>query len=69
MEDYRDFVKHDNEPEISTDEITKRVGECLRFVKHIENHLIGYGYSKSEARQQVCCKICGKTIKQIYKEK
>jgi methanogenic corrinoid protein MtbC1 len=33
------------------------------FVKHIEEHLVNIGQ-----RQKVMCKICGKTINQIWNE-
>jgi uncharacterized membrane-anchored protein len=37
------------------------------FVNHIENHLRTM-YVKDHKVRQVCCKICNKTIDEIYTE-
>ena len=44
----------------------KRIRMALKFVKHIEAHLEEL-YPNQEAH--VMCKICEKTIEEIYNEK
>lgn len=43
-----------------------RIRMALKFVKHIENHLNHLFPSYVETH--VKCKICNKTIEEIYKE-
>lgn len=40
-----------------------------KFVDHIVNHLVQNGVPRADAKKMVCCKICGKTIDQIAKER
>jgi len=49
----------------------KKAEKALKFVEHIENHLAhseGFKY-KLYGNPKVMCKICGKTIDQIAREK
>jgi len=42
-----------------------RITKAVLFVEHIEEHLNEMGLSE----ESVMCKICNKTIDEIYKEK
>ena len=43
-----------------------RVRKAVLLVEHIENHLKEQGITSHDGK--VICKICGKTIDEIYKE-
>ena len=44
----------------------EEIDRALVFVKHIEKHLIEMGEFTPDAK--VMCKICNKTIDEIYEE-
>ncbi len=47
-------------------QVLKDFGKSIEFVRHIEHHLRTMPLLKG---QNVCCKICGKDIDQIYEER
>lgn len=44
----------------------KNIAKCVNFVNHIRRHLKKMGITSHDGK--VICKICGKTIDEIYEE-